>query len=156
MNDLLVSRLSPNDASALSVLLTTDENEYQQYFIPFATDIKRLEERLASVCEDRYWGVWFESNLAGFFMMRGFDEGYQRPSFGVYIARAHSGKGLSRLALDYCMSWCRMNHIRAMMLKVHPDNRYARQTYEKAGFTVNSTCSRTGHTIMEKHWSEGE
>lgn len=156
MNDLLVSRLSPADTTTLSMLLTSDENEYRQYFIPFASDIKSLEERLDSVREDRYWGMWFESTLAGFFMLRGFDEGYQRPSFGVYIARAYSGKGLSRLALDYSMSWCRMNHIGVMMLKVHPDNRYARITYENAGFTVSDTCSRTGHMIMEKRWSKVE
>lgn len=152
MNDLHLTRLSPADASALSVLLTADDNDYKQYFIPFPTDIKSLEERLTSVREDRYWGIWFDGALAAFFMMRGFDEGYQRPSFGVYTARAYSGKGLSRFALDYCMSWCRMNNIAAVMLKVHPDNRYARQTYEKAGFIVIDTCPRTGHKIMEKSW----
>jgi RimJ/RimL family protein N-acetyltransferase len=156
VNDLRISRLAPADASALSGLLTADDKDYQQYFIPFPTGIKELEERLELVREDRYWGMWFESNLVGFFIMRGFDEGYQRPSFGVYIARAYSRKGLSGLALGYCMSWCRMNNIGAMMLKVHPNNRYARQTYERAGFTVIDTCSRTGHTIMEKRWSEAE
>ncbi len=156
MNDLLVSRLTSEDASSLSLLLTTDENKYHQYFIPFAAEIKSLEARLGSIREDRYWGVWFDNILAGFFMLRGFDEGYLRPSFGVYIARVYSGKGLSSFALDYCMSWCRMNHIASMMLKVHPDNRYARQTYENAGFTANGTCPRTGHTIMEKCWSKGE
>jgi len=155
MKDLNITRLSPGDASALSRLLMDDSDDYRKYFIPFATDIESLEDRLESVCEDRYWGVWFEATLVGFFMMRGFDEGYQRPSFGVYIAQVYSGRGLSRLALDYCMSWCRMNHIGAMMLKVHPDNRYARQTYENAGFTVDDICPRTGHTIMEKRWSEG-
>lgn len=156
MNDLLVSKLSPVDASALSVLLTADDSNYRQYFVPFAADIKSLGERLESVREDRYWGVWFGRTLAGFFMMRGFDDGYQRPSFGVYIARAYSGKGLSGFALDYCISWCRINGIEAMMLKVHPDNLYAKQSYDKAGFTVIDTCPQTGHMILEKRWSAGE
>jgi len=156
MNDLLFSRLTLADASQLSGLLTADNNDYMQYFIPFATDIKSLEERLGSVREDRYWGVWFERTLAGLFMLRGFDEGYHRPSFGVYIARAYSGKGLSGLALDYCISWSRMNKIESMMLKVHPDNSYARHAYEKAGFTAFATCPRTGHMMMEKYWNIGE
>ncbi|MFZ4855382.1 MAG: GNAT family N-acetyltransferase [Desulfuromonadaceae bacterium] len=154
MNDLDVTRLSPADSSALSLLLTADCNDYSRYFIPFAADTKSLEERLGSVREDRYWGIWFDSNLVGLFMMRGFDEGYQRPSFGVYIACAFSGKGLSKFALYYSMNWCRMNNIGAMMLKVHPDNIYAKQTYTKAGFTVIDTCPRTGHSIMEKTWGK--
>jgi RimJ/RimL family protein N-acetyltransferase len=150
MIDLHVTRLFPADAPALSGLLTADNDNYKQYFIPFPPDTKSLEKRLESAREDRYWGIWLDSALAGFFMMRGFDEGYKRPSFGVYIARAYSGKGLSSLALDYCMCWCRMNDIEVMMLKVHPDNRYAAQTYEKAGFSAIDTCPRTGHIIMEK------
>ena len=153
MNDLIISRLLPSDASALSELLTADDKDYQQYFIPFTTDLESLKERLESACEDRYWGVWFKSTLTGFFMMRGFDEGYRRPSFGVYISQLYSGKYLSRVALNYCMSWCRMNNIEAMILKVHPDNCYAKKTYEKAGFKFINTCSRTGHSIMEKRWS---
>jgi RimJ/RimL family protein N-acetyltransferase len=152
MNDLQIIRLLPSAATALSHLLTSDDNEYRQYFIPFPTDVKSLEERLGSVQEDRYWGIWCGDSLVGFFMMRGFDEGYQRPSFGVYIAKAYSGKGLSGFALDYCMSWCWVNSIKTMILKVHPDNRYARQTYERAGFSVLEICHRTGHVIMEKSW----
>lgn len=154
MNDLLLSRLSAADAAILSSLLATDENEYQQYFIPFATDIKSLEERLGSTREDRYWGIWLEAVMIGFFMLRGFDEGYKRPSFGVYVACEYSCKGLSQFALDYCISWCRLNKIEAIMLKVHPDNLHARHTYEKAGFTVQGTCAQTGHIVMEKRWSK--
>ncbi|WP_223910680.1 GNAT family N-acetyltransferase [Geobacter sp. AOG1] len=152
MKDIQINRLVPSDAPALSKLLTTDDNVYRQYFIPFPADFNSLEVRLGTVREDRYWGIWYGGNLAGFFMMRGFDEGYQRPSFGVYIAQAYSRKGLSGFALDYCMCWCRVNSIETMMLKVHPDNHYARQTYEKAGFSALGICHRTGHTIMEKSW----
>lgn len=156
MNDLVVAQLKPADASALFGLLTADNRDYRQYFFPFATDTRSLEERLSSVREDRYWGLWFGDILTGFFMMRGFDEGFRRPSFGVYIARSYSGKGLSTLALEYSMSWCRLNGIHAMMLKVHPDNKYARQAYEKAGFKFLEVCPRTGHNVMEKRWGQGE
>jgi hypothetical protein len=54
------------------------------------------------------------------------------------------------------MSWCRTNGISAMMLKVHPDNRFARRSYENAGFAVIDTCSRTGHLVLEKRWCEGK
>ncbi len=85
-------------------------------------------------------------------MLRGFDDGYTRPSFGVYIAERYTQRGLATLALHHALSWCRWNQIPAVMLKVHPDNRYARQTYERAGFQIVEPCPRTGHLILEKRW----
>lgn len=154
MTDLVITRLSQADSTSLSQLLTDDEHGYRRFFTPFAFDAKSLEEKLAAVREDRYWGLWFGSRLIGFFMMRGLDQGYKRPAFGVYIANKYSGLGLSALALRYCMGWCRLNGISTMMLKVHPDNRYARHAYEKAGFTIVGRCEQTGHVIMEKQWGE--
>lgn len=154
MKDLSVARLAKSDATALSRLLSSDSNDYKQYFIPFDADEKSLAVRLGSVVQDRYWGIGFGNILIGLFMLRGFDEGYQRPSFGVYISHAYSGKGLARFALEYCISWCRLNGIDRMMLKVHPENHYARKTYEDAGFVPVEICRRTGHTIMERRWSE--
>ena len=154
MRDMNIAQLTQSDVVALSRLLSIDSDDYKRYFIPFATDEKSLAILLASVVQDRYWGIWFGDTLVGLFMLRGFDEGYQRPSFGVYIACAYSGKGLARLALEYCISWCRLNDINRMMLKVHPENCYARQTYEDAGFVSTEICERTGHTIMERHWGE--
>lgn len=154
MKDLSVARLAKSDAAALSRLLSSDSNDYKQYFIPFDADEKSLAVRLGSVVQDRYWGIGFGNILIGLFMLRGFDEGYQRPSFGVYIAYAYSGNGLARFALDYSISWCRLNGVNRMMLKVHPENNYARKTYEDAGFIALETCIRTGHTVMEKSWCE--
>jgi RimJ/RimL family protein N-acetyltransferase len=88
-----------------------------------------------------------------FFMLRGFDDGFERPSFGVYIAEAFANRGLAKLALQYALVWCRLNHVAAVMLKVHPENHYARRVYEQAGFRFTEVCPRTGHDILEKRWS---
>lgn len=152
MQELVISELSPADANSLSHLLTADEEDYGQYFMPFSADPASLEIRLREAEEDRYWGLWFGAELAGFFMLRGFDEGYQRPSFGVYISGKYSNRGLSRLALDFSMGWCRLNGVDSMMLKVHPDNRFARRSYEKAGFRRLEICSKTGHDVMVRFW----
>ncbi len=85
-------------------------------------------------------------------MLRGFDVGFERPSFGVYIAERFAGNGLATLAVQYALSWCRIHRISAVMLKVHPANQYARKVYEKAGFQFLEVCPQTGHDILEKRW----
>jgi len=156
MQDLIIKRLFPEDAEHLSRLLTDDDSAYGRFFTPFASDAKSLSATLASVKQDRFWGLWFNETLAGFFMLRGFDEGYLRPSFGVYISPNFSRRGLSKLALEYSMSWCRLNGILKLMLKVHPDNTFAKKTYEQSGFRFLEVCPRTGHNIMEKTWDGGK
>lgn len=144
--------LLPEDSKRLSMLPVNSDTDYGKYFIPFSNGNKGLKDALQSARDDRYWGIWFGKELAGFFMLRGFDEGYLRPSFGVFISQTFSNRGLSSLALDYAMSWCRLNGISSMILKIHPDHKYAARVYEKAGFRFVEVCQRTGHSVMEKIW----
>ncbi|MEL6407859.1 MAG: GNAT family N-acetyltransferase [Chloroflexota bacterium] len=152
MNNLIVRSLTDTDTPALSALLTED-SDYSQYFVPFANPSHDFFATLfASVEQDCYWGIFVNKALAGFCMLRGFDAGYQRPSFGVYISKAYQGSGLATLALRWCLSYCRVNQIDAVMLKVHPDNKIARHIYEVNGFVSLGTDERTGHLMMEKRW----
>ena len=154
MMELNIRPLQLCEVKDFSELLENDNDEYKRFFVPFDADQEKLHILLREVQKDKYWGIWVDNKLAGFFMLRGFDEGYLRPSFGVYIAKEFSGKSLSKLALDYSLSWCRVNNIETVMLKVHPKNQFARRVYEKAGFKFIEICPKTGHDIMEKHWRD--
>lgn len=151
MHDPIIRQLNADDGQHLAALLDNNEN-YGQYFSPFTADCDQLEKRLSDAVEDRYWGIWFLNKLVGFFMLRGFDEGYSKPSFGVFISEKYSNKGLSKTALDYALSWCQLNNVSAIMLKVDPENIHAKHSYEKAGFSPAGKCQVTGHEIMEIHW----
>ena len=41
------------------------------------------------------------------------------------------------------------------MLKVHPENRNARQVYEKHGFVDIGICRQSHQQVMEKRWETG-
>lgn len=152
MNNLTMRTLQVSDAEALSHLLTEDP-DYSQYFVPFETPTPAYFTRLLDSADlDCYRGIFKDDELVGMYMLRGFDEGYTRPSFGVYISKACAGCGLATLALRWCLSYCRLNRLPAVMLKVHPDNDAARHIYEKNGFVFLQTDSRTGHQMMEKRW----
>lgn len=150
--NITIFPLAPSDSKELSTVLLSQNDEYSQYFSPFDFTHQSLEEILIKAVNDRYWGIRCGNSLAGFFMLRGIDDGYERPSFGVYIREQFSRRGLGKLALHYALSWCRINNIKSVMLKVHPENIHAQRIYTDAGFKFLEVCPQTGHNVFERHW----
>lgn len=118
-------------------------------FSPFAFDEHTVRRQLEHAVRDRYWAFHVGGQLAGFFMLRGFDAGYERPSFGVFVAEKYRGHGLATAALAYAKRWCKEHNVHRIMLKVAASNRAARSIYEKAGFVSVGPCPDTGHLIHE-------
>ena len=149
-------RLTPEDANAFSHLLTSASKDYRGQFFPFndeSTDA--IEKILLSVEKDIYQGIFDEEHLLGFYMLRGWDQGYQRPSFGILIAESHSGFGLGKLALTMSIVECRLREVKSIMLKVAGENSRAKGLYELFGFRVEGTCENTGHLMMNLDLSNG-
>ena len=86
-----------------------------------------------STTQDLYFGAFVDSRLAGFGMLRGWDEGYAVPSFGVAVESAARGRGLGRGLLRFAIRAARGRGAPSMMLKVHVENP-ARHLYEAEGF----------------------
>lgn len=149
-SDFHVEKLTVNDAEDLSAMILGDTKKYREHFIPFSFEVGELQKRLASAINDQYWGIRVGGTLACLFMLRGFDDGYERPAFGVYVTEKFAGAGLASLALQYAVTWAKLRSTGSMMLKVHPDNTAAKTVYEKAGFVYDSVCDRTGHHIFVK------
>jgi RimJ/RimL family protein N-acetyltransferase len=149
---LEILKLDGGQARLISRILTTARPEYVQWFHPFPFDESSVRRVLDDAMRDRYFGLFADGDLAGFFMLRGLDQGYERPAFGVFIAEAYANLRLSKLAMEYSLAWCRLSGIRAVMLKVHPENGYARHVYERAGFKPIGSCPETGHRMFELRW----
>jgi RimJ/RimL family protein N-acetyltransferase len=141
--------LTPADAPELSRLLLAARPKYLAHFHPFPFDAPSLETRLRARRLDQYFALRCDGALAGFWMLRGLDEGYTRPAFGVFVAEEFAGRGLATRALRESIAWCRAHGIARLMLKVHPENIRARRTYDRAGFRFSEICSRTQHEILE-------
>jgi ribosomal-protein-alanine N-acetyltransferase len=67
-------------------------------------------------------------------MLRGWDEGYSIPSFGVAVGVPYRGAGIARSLLRYAIASARERGAVTLMLKVHLDNPNARHLYESEGF----------------------
>jgi len=143
----LMRTLTELDAAALAAFLQRQPAEYMAYFTPFSFDELEIAKMLQAAQADLYIGVFWQDELAGFLMLRGWDAGYRIPAYGVVIDQASRGLGLGRLTLDAAKTICRLRHADKLMLKVHPENRAAKHLYESAGFVRVSTDPRNGNLV---------
>jgi RimJ/RimL family protein N-acetyltransferase len=150
VSSLEIKRLDNHHSKDLADLLQSSTQQYSQYFIPFPFDLEAISGILSKAIKDQIYGIYVEDNLAGFYMLRGFDEGYSVPSYGVWISEKYSNKGLSTFTLQHAISFCKLNTIKKIMLKVHPDNIAAKHIYEKYGFKQTGIDPKIHHLIYHK------
>lgn len=147
---ITIKKLIPDDAQSLSELLNSADPEYSRYFIPFKYDKETIDNILSRTVKDQYFGLYVDNSLAGFYMLRGFDQGYDIPSYGVWIGPNFSGLGLATLTLHHAFAWCRANGIAKLMLKVHPGNVVAKSLYEAVEFIETGTDSGNQNIIYHR------
>ena len=144
-----IQKLIPDDASVLSELLKKQSSQYRKSFFPFADESeKALFKLLLNCSRDCYWGIWHKTQIVGFFMLRGWDLGFDIPSFGVLVDEKQRRKGLATLALLTAISYCRLENVPELMLKVDPVNESAYKIYEAFKFKKTGICSQHGHVTM--------
>jgi ribosomal protein S18 acetylase RimI-like enzyme len=92
-------------------------------------------------------GIFWHEALSGFFMLRGWDQGYEIPAYGVTIDIEHRNLGLGRLSLETSKTIARLEGAKKIMLKVHPDNTPARKVYESAGFVQSGVDPKNDNLV---------
>jgi RimJ/RimL family protein N-acetyltransferase len=160
MRSVAFRPLQIGDAAALSALLKSSPADYVKHFNPFSFEVAALEKVISSAREDVLTAVEIrdgaDAELAGFYMLRGLDEGYTVPMYGVFIGHKYRNKGLGLLTLVHAETNCRLNHIDRLLLKVHPQNVPAKKLYEAQGFASVRQDPTNENVIMEKLLSRKE
>lgn len=139
--------LETKDAPQLSAMLRAQSPAYVRFFTPFSFDQEVLADILARQRQDIFMGIYWQDELAGFFMLRGWDEGYEAPAYGVLIDERYSGYGLTRLSLKMVKSICKLRHSPRIMLKVRPENTVAKFLFEEARFIQTGVDAASGHLV---------
>jgi RimJ/RimL family protein N-acetyltransferase len=145
-----IRKLKLDDVPDLIKRLSEESLLYLKHFTAFELSDKSLTTILTRAVKDKYFGMFFGDEIVGFYMLRGFDEGFEVPSYGVIILSKFSNKGLSRLTLYHAFSLCRLNNIKKLMLKVRPENKHAKNLYESLGFKKTGFDSENGNFIYHK------
>jgi ribosomal-protein-alanine N-acetyltransferase len=139
--DLVTARVSTADADHLGdffELLAADK-ETARFFHPhpltkeFASALCARQSR----CLDRYFITDYRGRVVGYSMLRGWDEGYDVPSFGGCTDPGLRGAGLGQLLLAHAIAECRTAGARRLRLTVYKDNMRAVHIYRKFGFVFS-------------------
>lgn len=144
---LIVRPLTVSDAANLRVFLRSQSASYARFFSPFAFEDESIAQVLARCEKDLPMGIEWQNRLIGFFMLRGWDEGFDVPSYGVLIEEQFSNYGFASLSLNIAKAVARLRGAPSLMLKVHPDNFAAKELFEKASFKVTGVDAAGGNFI---------
>lgn len=145
------------DAEALSKLLLNSASEYVKYFHPFDFQVLSIQKILDSAINDKFFGIEVKDNsldhskLIGFYMLRGMDEGYTEPMYGVFIDQQWQGKGIAKLSLYHAECFCKINLYQRILLKVHHNNERAQKLYESIGFKFLREEPKINNVVLYKN-----
>jgi len=99
---------------------------------PFTDDEART--RAAYRGSDFYALMFWGEDAIGYGFLRGWDEGYETPSLGIYVAQAHRGTGAARTLMDHLHREARLRGAQAVRIRVQPGNARALGLYRKLGY----------------------
>ena len=134
---LSIRPIGPQDAEQLGELfvgLAAGPEAEQFHPHPLTADEARRIADGSATRKDAFFAAFLGDRLAGYAMLRGWDEGYSIPSFGVAVGAPYRSAGLGRSLLRYAIELARERGAATLMLKVHLDNPSARDLYESEGF----------------------
>lgn len=132
-----VRTLGPDDAESLArffAAVAADAGAVA-YFHPHPFDEATAEAICGRTGRDEYFAVFEAGEVVGYGMLRGWDEGYDVPAFGVCVRGDQRGRGLGHALLGFAIERARAAGAPSVMLKVFDDNLPARALYESFGFT---------------------
>lgn len=138
--------LQSEDTAAVAKFIKAQSPEYSRFFYAIGSDESEITKILSAYTLDVYSGVFWQDDMAGIFMLRGWDEGFEIPSFGVFIDEKHRGGAFMRLTLDTAKLICRLAGVKQMMAKIHPENVSPRGA-SRLGFRQTAVEESTGNII---------
>jgi ribosomal protein S18 acetylase RimI-like enzyme len=108
-------------------------------FNPFPMTVQTAHEIASQQRLDHFYGAFLEDgSIVGLSMLRGWDEGYTVPSFGIMIDHRFHGRGIGSLMLDYTLEQAIQLGCNRIRLSVFASNRAGLHLYSSRGFVEDS------------------
>ncbi|MEZ6136559.1 MAG: GNAT family N-acetyltransferase [Pirellulaceae bacterium] len=112
------------------------------HFHPHPFDLQTVQS-LANEVLDVYYVALIERRVAAYGMLRGWKEGFDRPSLGIAVSPEHRNRGLGRMFILFLHSIARSRGSQEIRLTVSKDNCRAVQLYESLGYRFEELHEET-------------
>jgi ribosomal-protein-alanine N-acetyltransferase len=133
--ELHFEEVAPGHAGALAALFERNSvPAVAETFDPFPLTGAEARRIACEPRRDCYYVAARGQDLLGLSMLRGFDEGYEVPSFGIFVDHASQGAGVGRALTAWTIERARLQGCSAVRLSVYADNSAARGIYDSLGF----------------------
>ena len=136
--EIEIRRISTGDAPALGDFFTAlaADSDTVSFFHPHPFTRDFAIELCGSVHarKDGYYAACFGGVVIAYMILRGWDEGYSVPSFGVCNHPALRDVGLGQALLAHAVAECRAAGSTKLRLTVFKNNERAVHVYRKFGF----------------------
>jgi ribosomal-protein-alanine N-acetyltransferase len=103
-------------------------------FHPFPLTVQGALDILSAERFDRFYVATTGPRIVAFCMLRGWDEGYDVPSFGILVDYRVYGRGLGRQVTEFAIAEARRLGSAHVRLTVYASNHHAVRLYESLGF----------------------
>jgi [ribosomal protein S18]-alanine N-acetyltransferase len=103
-------------------------------FHPHAFTSEEAERLCNYAGKDHYYAIRFGNRMLGYGMLRGWDEGYEVPSLGIFIRREARGRGLGKLFMLHLHAASLLAGSKRIRVKVYEHNLAAKGLYESLGY----------------------
>ena len=134
-DDLHIRLVRSEDCGALIQFLEeNDRPEVTRYFNPFPLDRATAQRICLNGQLDRYIVALLKGRIVGLSMLRGWNEGFEVPSFGILIDRSNTQHGIGRRLMEFTLTEARKKGCRSVRLSVHASNKRAVSLYSSLGF----------------------
>jgi ribosomal protein S18 acetylase RimI-like enzyme len=110
-------------------------------FDPFPLDSEQARRIALEPRVDAYFVVHDDVELIAMSMLRGFDEGFTVPSFGIFVDHDHQGQGVGRQLTAWTVREARHSGYPAVRLSVYASNPAAVHLYQSLGFEERERVS---------------
>jgi ribosomal protein S18 acetylase RimI-like enzyme len=132
----VVRRLGPDDVEVVAGFferLATDHRTLE-FFHPHPFDRATAARVTAGTSRDVYLGAFTDALMVGYALLRGWDAGYDVPTFGVAVGPASRGLHIGAQLLQSALDVAGKRGAKAVMLHVEPENTQAIAWYQREGF----------------------
>jgi perosamine synthetase len=137
--EIACRELAPTDVDDLATMLERSRGGAgMHYFDPFPMSEESARRLAVEPRLDRYYVAIADDRIVALSMLRGWDEGYSVPSFGIMVDPEWHGRSVGSALTDYTLAAAERLGCGEVRLSVYASNGRAVEMYRRRGFVESS------------------